>query len=168
LWFSVPEGVPSGSSFELRAGLYDPKLGPRLEMKGPSDNEARIRLGKVKVKPGDRLTSVPCPKLEPAIASRANTSGNEVDFGPIATSGGVRLEVEGQSVTVTPLPESHGRPLKVLLRFSALADTGITLTFAESIPENGETIKREPLRGTGGTLSLTCETGVFQYRLTRD
>ena len=35
---SVPEGSKPGSSFELRAGLYDPKNGPRLELTGPGDD----------------------------------------------------------------------------------------------------------------------------------
>jgi hypothetical protein len=162
---SVPDDAKTGSSFELRAGLYEPKHGPRLELTGPGDGETRIRLGTLVVKPGGVLSWTPHPRPERDHKTRENTSGKTVDFGPISTAGGVRLATERQSVTITPLPDSHGRRLKIRLRLSDLPSTGITPRFVEAISENGDMVGREHLRTEAETLSLTCEPGVFQYRL---
>ncbi|MGC8642635.1 MAG: DUF5696 domain-containing protein [Isosphaeraceae bacterium] len=165
---TVPESVKPGESFELRAGLYNPKHGPRLELTGPGDREARIQLGKVSVKPGGLLSWTPQPRPKPARPTRANSTGKAVDFGTVATSGGVRVAAEGRAITVTPLPDTHGRRLKVRLHLSALPGSRISPSFMEAVSEDGRTIKREPLRAAGDVLSLTFEPGVFQYRLTAD
>jgi hypothetical protein len=161
---SVPEDAKAGSSFELRAGLYDPKHGSRLELTVPGDSETRIRLGRLVVKPGGVLSWTPHPR--PEHGTRENTSGKPVDFGPISTPGGVRLATERQSITVTPLPDAHGRRLQVRLRLSALAGSAIAPAYLEAVAENGRTIQREAIRVPGDMFSLICEPGVFQYRLT--
>jgi hypothetical protein len=56
--------------------------------------------------------------------------------------------------------------LKIRLRLSDLPGTAITPRFVEAISENGDAVGREHLRTEADTLSLTCEQGVFQYRLT--
>jgi Family of unknown function (DUF5696) len=162
----VPEGLKPGASYELRAGLYDPKAGPRLELTGPGDRETRIRLGTLSVKSGGQLAWTLLPRPKPAHSTRANTAGKAVDFGPAATSGGVRLAAEDRSVTVTPLPDAHGRRFRVQLRLSALPGAGITPAYVEAVSENGRTTHREPVHASGDILTLTCEPGVFQYCLT--
>ena len=162
---TVPGGLKPGASFELRTGLYDPKHGPRLELTGPGDGESRIKLGTLSVKPGGVLAWAPQPRLKPAHPTRTNVAGKAVDFGAAATSGGVRLAVEGQAVTVTPLPDAQGRRLAVRLRLSALPGPGIAPAYVEAVAESGQTIHREPVHASGDMITLTCEPGVFQYRL---
>ena len=50
---SVPNNLGPGTELELWVGLYEPGNGKRLWIDGPIDNEARIRLGKIRLEGQD-------------------------------------------------------------------------------------------------------------------
>jgi hypothetical protein len=170
----VPAGVEPGTTFELRAGLYNPEGGPRLALSGPSDAESRIRLGRLRVEANGSLAWTPHPapadaETDPAL-SRQNPGGTPIDFGPLTTAGGVRLTRDGRALVITPLPgaRERNRRFEVTVRPSALP-WPVALaepTQVEAVADDGKVLTRTPARRQGETVSVTCEPGVFQYRLT--
>jgi hypothetical protein len=170
----VPAGVEPGTTFELRAGLYNPDGGPRLALTGPADGESRIRLGRLRVKEKGGLvwTPHPAPAEPDPVLARQNPEGTPIDFGPLTTAGGVRLTRDGQALVITPLPgareRERNRRFEVAVRPSALPWPVALAEPAqvEAVADDGKVLTRTPARRQGESLSVTCEPGVFQYRLT--
>jgi hypothetical protein len=164
----VPAGAKPGTTFELRAGLYDPAGGARLALSGPSDGESRIRLGRLRVEEDGGLAWTPLPQTETTdpVVARQNPKGTPIDFGPLTTAGGVRLTRDGRTLVITLLPNERGGEFDVAVRPSALPWPVAEPTQVEAVAEDGRVFTRAPARRQGETVSITCLPGVFQYRLT--
>jgi hypothetical protein len=161
----VPDGVAPGTTFELRAGLYHPGGGPRLRLDGPDDGDRRVRLGRIRVRE-DGLEWAPQPAVVDPASARQNPTGRVVDFGPIATAGGVRVVREGANLVVTPLPSGRvERALDVRLRPDALGWSPAGAVTVEAIAEDGRVLSRAAARREGDSLVVPGAPGAFQYRL---
>jgi hypothetical protein len=108
----------------------------------------------------------------------ARGAEKQVDFGPVATSGGCRLSRDGEMLTITPLPsveaskraqtKSTETKFAVRLRPAALPWRITEPTHAETLDEEGHTMARGTLRRDADALLLDCEPGTFAYRFRAD
>ncbi len=167
---SLPANLKPGETFEVRVGLYDPQSGgERLRLTGKDDGEGRIRLGRVRVDgQGDRLTGLSFapirPEPDPALP-RQNPSARPVDFGSLVTAGGVRIARDRGALVVTPLPAGKGRPFDLRVRLKSLPWPSMEPNRLETLAEDGRVLSLAKLNRTGDEVVLTCQPGVFQYRL---
>ncbi|MHB1034423.1 MAG: glycoside hydrolase family protein [Pirellulales bacterium] len=86
-----------------------------------------------------------------------------IAFGAVTTDGAFRLAPEGEALRLTPLPD--GPKFTVHLRVAALPWRLPELTRIESLGEDGRVLKTEPVRRERDAIVVTCEPGVFAYRL---
>jgi hypothetical protein len=82
----------------------------------------------------------------------ARGAAKAVAFGEVATDGGFRLERE----RLIPLPDSGGFSVRL---------PGKSLARAEAIDEDGALLRTATLHKEGEEAVLSCEPGVFAYRL---
>lgn len=94
---------------------------------------------------------------------RVEPAGRPISFGALTTAGACRLTREGKTTVLTPLPESGA--FEVHIRWSVLPWKGPLPSRIEAVDESGRTIRRVSLATANGEVSLTCEPGVFAYRL---
>ena len=176
---AVPKSLPINEDFRFTVGMYRPGTGPRLEFDLVGDGTRRYQLGVVRlVKDEDgktrvRWTATP-PKENPALG-RSNVLARPVDFGPVVTAGGCRIEVEkkrgrpGGAITnalvITPLPAEKGPDAVARIRPEAFGGDLAPLKTVTTIDLNGEVIQRRPVVLDNGEIVLTIKPGVFQYRV---
>jgi hypothetical protein len=168
---NVPNSAAVGDEFELRAGLYNPGTGQRLPLAGHVDGEGRIRLGTVRVKgEGGRVTGLAWAERQVVrnpLEVRQNREARPIDFGPVATAGGVRLTRDGPALVVTPLPGERVPEFEVRIRWDKLPWQLAEPATVEVVAEDGTIVGRDAARRDAGALVLVCRPGVFQYRLVR-
>ena len=87
-----------------------------------------------------------------------------IDFGPVATTGACRLTREGNTLTVTPLPDSAAS-FQIAIRWTALPWRLPEAAHVEAIDEESGVLARHPIHGEDGRVVLDCEPGVFAYRV---
>jgi hypothetical protein len=164
-----PAGGWKSGRFELRAGFYDPRSGRRLPLVGPDDGTTRIRIGTVEFRVAEgKPTSVRWEPLLPEddpILVRQNPLGREIDFGPIITAGGCRLQPRGSSLVVTPLPDSGSKAWRVRLRWSQLPWQLPLPRKVCPLAPDGSRQEAKDLRFSEGFVELLCEPGIFAYEL---
>jgi hypothetical protein len=95
-------------------------------------------------------------------------SGVAVDFGPVATAGGVRLTADGNALVVTPLPSDRMPEFSLRVKPGELPWKIADPTRLEGFAEDGTAMAREPMGREGDAIVITCRPGVFQYRLSRE
>lgn len=168
---SIPEDAKPGQEYELVYGIYSPASGGRLRLTGPDVGDQRIRAGHLVVQgEGDRVTGVAwrphAPKADP-YRERWNVDARPIDFGGIKTAGGCRLHREGTSLVVTPLPGERAPAFDVEFQWDKWSQGLPAPTRVEALGEDGKAISTEPLSVAGGTVKVTCQPGVFAYRLSQ-
>lgn len=94
---------------------------------------------------------------------RMNPQGLDIDFGAVITNAGLRLVRDGDQLRVIPLPNSL--PFELRLRWRQLPWRLTEPSVAQALDEEGRVIREVPVRIAGGELHLSCEPGVFGYRL---
>jgi hypothetical protein len=99
---------------------------------------------------------------DPRVA-RMNPEKKPIAFGPLTTSGGLRLTREGDTVTMTALPGSF--PFQVRLVWKDLPWKVSQPQRAEALDESGQVIRSVPLEEAGGDVILNYDPRVFGYRL---
>ena len=167
---TLPGDLPAGSVLELRAGLYAPAGGQRLELLGPDDGTRRVRVGVLRLE-GERdgaaalnwqaIEARPDPLL-----ARHNPEAKEIDFGGVATSGAVRLTPEAGGLLVVPLPMGDGEPeYAVRIVPSKLPWPLPEIDRIEPIAQNGRAGDRRAVMREGDAVVVTCRPGDFAYRL---
>ncbi|MFO0961039.1 MAG: hypothetical protein U0800_26960 [Isosphaeraceae bacterium] len=166
---AIPESARPGQEFEIRAGLYRPEGGHRLALLGPDDGSSRIRLARFKVGPNGQPTDWRAIEETPG-SSRQNPDGKPVEFGGVATPGGVRLTRDSKALVITPLPSQRGRSFDVVVDPARIAWPIDRPKQAIAIAEDGREIGREPIApaAVDGPIPLKCRPGVFQYRLSAE
>jgi len=80
-----------------------------------------------------------------------------------ATSGAVRLERQGEALTVTPAPE--GQTFQVRLHWSQLPWKLATPRQAEALREDGSAAGAAAVQRDGDDVLMECAAGVFACRL---
>ena len=168
---SIPEDAKPGQEFELVYGIYSPASGGRLRLAGPDIGDQRIRAGHLVVQgEGERISGVAwrahVPKADPYL-ERWNVDARPIDFGGIQTAGGCRIERDGEGLVITPLPGERAPAFVVELAWEKLAWKLPTPTRIEAIGDDGKVISAEPLSVAEGTVRVTCQPGVFAYRLSQ-
>ncbi|MCS7237924.1 MAG: hypothetical protein NZ899_06595 [Thermoguttaceae bacterium] len=159
-------------NFELRAGWFHPGTGRRLPLQGPDDGTSRVRIGKLQVateagKLTDASFAPILPEQDPVL-SRQNPEGRLVDFGPVMTAGGCRLQPQEGRLVVTPLPGQTGEPWEIRIRWSALPWRLAEPRFVRPISIEGSPGEKTAIKVTDGIVTLFCEPGVFAYELSAE
>ena len=98
---------------------------------------------------------------DPRLA-RMNPDNKVIPFGAVATNGAFRLTADGDSLLLTPLPYSS--PFVARLRWQQLPWKTSEPREAEAIDEEGNVLRRVPVKKDGDEIVLTCEGDVFAYR----
>mgnify|MGYP000285992055 CR=1 FL=1 len=107
---------------------------------------------------GTTATAGPDPRL-----ARMNPQSRPVSFGAVTTNGGLQLHREGEAAILTPLPASPA--FEVELAWTKLPWKSPEPARAEALDIEGKVLRTVPLARNGADLRLTCEAGVFAYRL---
>jgi hypothetical protein len=94
---------------------------------------------------------------------RMNPEGREVDFGAVATNGGVRLTRSEGVLEVTPLP--NGTPFTLDIRWQDLPWKLAAPQSIETISEDGRVVATAAAALTNGRLKFACQPDVFAYRI---
>jgi hypothetical protein len=81
----------------------------------------------------------------------------------VVYSGGYRLGREGDSVMLTPLPDSGAFTAR--LRWAELPWKLAEPRHAQAVDEKGDVVNRVELRNENGQIVLVHEPGVFAWRL---
>lgn len=164
----IPDAYGPGSTFELRAGLYEPGTGVRAALEGANDGRNAIRLGKVRLDgEGDTIKSAAWEPRETAgdpYRARMNPAGKALDFGGIITDGACRLYTEDGALCVMALPDQRA-PFMLKVRPASLPWKTAPATKAMGYNEAGGALGEAPLRIEGGWLVLECRPGVHRWRL---
>ncbi len=165
---TLPDTLGPDRTLELRAGVYHPASGERLNLAGPDDGTRRIRLGKLRFEgQGSRIATVRWtphkPEPDPLLA-RQNPQGKPVDFGPVVTCAGVRLSPENKHLVVTPLPQTPAGT-EIVLRWDRLCWPLPQPAAVEVLDLDGQVRSRKPLDATGPRIVLVTQPDAFAYRL---
>ncbi|MFO0928477.1 MAG: DUF5696 domain-containing protein [Gemmataceae bacterium] len=92
-----------------------------------------------------------------------NGRGAVTDFGAVATSGGVRCQTAGDTITLTPLPD--GGAVGLRLRANRLLGRTVQVVAVEAVDEAGKVTRPVPFTGDGTTLEVTLPKGDFACRV---
>jgi hypothetical protein len=104
------------STYDLTIGLY---RGERVRLQGVDEGGNRIVLARLKVEqPAGQITNITVEKVtsatRPQVAvneadfkAHTNPSGTWIDFGPIATDGAVKINLEPDRLVVFPYPRDE-------------------------------------------------------------
>jgi hypothetical protein len=164
---TVPAEYPLGE-YEILVGLYDPKnRGNRERLRGDEDPRRRYRIGKLVVE-GGKDGGVTGVRLEPPAqayvpAARGRATGAAVDFGPLQTTGAVRLEMARDHLIVTPLPD--GDDFELRLRLAEVVGRRVDLRSVEVIDAQGAVRATVAAKLDNGTLALKVAKTDFAYRI---
>ncbi|MBN2296299.1 MAG: hypothetical protein JXM70_27965 [Pirellulales bacterium] len=167
---AVPENLRPGSELELRVGLYRPGHGERHNIDGSVDNEARIRLGMLRLEgQGEKVTRIAwtprASKRHPTL-DRQNSLGKAIDFDGITTVGGCRILSEKDSIRLIPLPQ--GRKFTVKIHSTSTIGPTERWKFIETLDEDGKRLKRQEVNREGNEIVIECAPNTFGYRLTEE
>ncbi len=164
----LPATLAPEQAVELRAGVYHPESGQRLNLSGPDDGTRRIRLGTLRLKrsSGNANTVEWTPhKPEPdPVLARQNPQGKPVDFGPVVTCAGVRLVAEENGLLVIPLPQTPAGT-EIVLRWDRLPWKSPQPAELEVLGPDGQVQSRQPVRRDGPQIVLTTQPDAFAHRL---
>ncbi|MFO7974366.1 MAG: DUF6259 domain-containing protein [Candidatus Hydrogenedentota bacterium] len=97
-------------------------------------------------------------------AARVNPPATPINFGPVTTSGGLRLTRDGDALIVTPLPGGWA-PFNLTIRWHELP---WKLPVPKRVTTHDETRTKtatHDIKLHSGLLTLPCEPAVFTYRL---
>lgn len=106
---ALPAGCKPGDVFDVRAGLYLPDA-PQVMMRGNLDEIGRVRLGTLRIEGTPELPAVVFvaePVVEPPLFARMNVACKPLIINGIQTNGGCRLQWDGASGVLIPLPNSE-------------------------------------------------------------
>jgi len=92
-----------------------------------------------------------------------NGRGSAVDFEAASAGGAIRIERQGEAVTVTPAP--GGPALQVRIHWGKLPWTLPRPREIEALREDGSAADASALRWDGDDIPIECAAGVFAYRL---
>lgn len=163
----IPAALPLDRCVELRVGLWRAGVGRCGCLEGLNDGSQGIRLGQVEWKAVEgRLTGIkwlPYPALEESYADRINTNGGAVDFGGIQTTGACRIQPDGDSLVIMPLPES--KTFAVTLEWEKLPWNLPKPSKVEVREEAGEVKETRAVVSEGEHFKVMVEPGVFAYGL---
>ncbi|MBZ5582788.1 MAG: hypothetical protein LAQ30_11415 [Acidobacteriia bacterium] len=107
---------------------------------------------------GGRAGQGPDPRLP-----RMNQGNREVGFGAVSTNGGLRLVRSGESLEITPLPDSPAFALTI--RWAELPWKLAVPKTVEIMDGDGHVLRTLPAMGNAGQLRLNSEAGAFSYRI---
>jgi hypothetical protein len=96
-----------------------------------------------------------------------NPQAKPIDFGPVTTCGACRFSRDGENLVVTSLPQPDGPAFSVAIRWPALPWKLPEPTHVQALDEEDKVLSSKGVERNGEAITLTCEPGVFQYRLTR-
>jgi hypothetical protein len=97
-------------------------------------------------------------------AARFNADNRVADFGIVATRGGCRVTRDGQTLVVTPLPDTR-EEFDVTIRWDKLPWSLPQPSTAEAVGLEGQVLTRLPLERDGNVIRLRCTPNAFAYRL---
>ena len=100
----------------------------------------------------------------PAYAARMNPEQTPIDFGPVLTSGGMRLTREGNALLVTPLPETP-QPVEARIRWEDLPWELPIPARITTHDADGKQLASHEVDLFDGIATFTAQPGVFAYRL---
>ncbi len=165
--FTFPPNLPAGE-YQIRYGMYDPKAGSRLSIKGLTDSGMRVMGGKLTLdKQGARFTDGSFALETDATDAEQrrygiNVDGRMIDFGPLLTDGAFRLIHSGRKQwQVIPLPGSQ--PFNTAIRLDAFGLQSATVV---------SVAKHEPLHTSASdpewqvseeVLHIKCDAQSFSY-----
>ena len=158
----IPKTLQSGDTVELRVGLWRPDLGQR-PIQGFSDDQGRVRLGTLKID-GDSVAWTPLVAPPDPLLARMNPEKKMIDFGIVKTDGAVRITRDGSTHLLTPLPGCPAFTVRLDKKCAWLKDNALPRQ-AECLSEDGKALHAVPLKEEGDVFVLSCEPGVFAYRL---
>lgn len=165
---TFPQTARPGEEFELRAGIYHPQTGQRLQVSGPDDGTQRIRLGTLRLLgQAEQITGVqwkPHPPQHDPLLARQNPDGKPVDFGPVVTCAGVRLVPERNRLLLIPLPQTPAGT-EIVLRWDRLPWSLPQPAEVESLAPDGQVQSRRAVHRDGQQIRLVTQPGGFAYRL---
>ncbi len=162
----IPESMGPGE-YEIVIGLYEPATGYRYLLEGGQDSDRGNRLGKIVAEGQDsqitqvRLIAYPQPT---DTSSRWNFQQIPADFGPAATCGAFRCEMQPGIITITPLPALE--PFSITLQMDPL--TGKSQRKVKSITaiDSGQTtIRPVDFAADGPLLQFQTQKGEFAYQI---
>ncbi|NIA12447.1 MAG: hypothetical protein GWP08_00095 [Nitrospiraceae bacterium] len=157
----IPEDFKPGDTVGLRAGLWHPDAGV-APLTGSLDDRSRLRLGTVTIDgEGDRiegLTWTPPPAYVDPLLARSNPEGTPINFGNVRTDGACRIATEGDTLLITPLPDSPTFDIRLTGPYASF-------THAVALDEDGNELGTASLAKDGQDLVLRCERKAFVYRL---
>lgn len=156
----LPPQSPSGEYY-VRYGLYNPKNGARVPMRGIEAKNRRINAGIVKIsEKGDIFISAESAVNEPIL----NPAGTMIDFGPLVTDGAFRLLHSDHSEwQLIPLPSN--RSFKAELRLTEFGAEGRVVKSVEMVDPLCDVAKVPQWSQKDGVLSISCDTLSFGYRI---
>ena len=166
---TIAEAIKPGQECELVYGIYNPQGGQRMRLAGPDIGDHRIRAGHLLVQgEGDTVSGVGwkphVPEADPYL-ERWNADSKPVDFGVIKTAGGCRVQEKGDCVVVTPLPGDRVPTFDVEIDWAEMKLNRPEPNRVEALDEEGKVLSTEAVSVEGGTVTIECEAGVFEYRL---
>jgi hypothetical protein len=92
-----------------------------------------------------------------------NGRGSAVDFEAASSGGAIRLQRQGEAVTVTPAP--GGPAFQVRIHWGKLPWTLSRPREIEALREDGSVAGASALKWDGDDIPIECAAGVFAYRL---
>jgi hypothetical protein len=170
----IPEDLDVASrngKCRMCAGIYAPKTGRRLEIKGVHDGQQRVILGDLFLAKDDKshVRFEPQPNVDDPFIARRNVNARPISFGAVTTAGGYRLSRDGNQLTILPLPRQiadDGQDV-LTINWSELPWQLPTPTHIESIMADGSLGKKEAVSFDAGAVSVRSDGKAFAYRLTR-
>ena len=154
-------------TYGIGIGMWDAAAGGRrYALRGDDDGTARYLLGQLVVEGIDgKITGVRLVPHTPAprAPSRWNLKGAPVDFGHAVTSGAFRCRREGNTITVTPLPDLPAfgvslRPGRLGVKMAPAAAIAVTA--------DGRKVRNVPVAIKDDLLTFRTRKGEFAYRIT--
>jgi hypothetical protein len=168
---TLPTTLPDGN-YQVRIGLYAPKTGERLALRGKDDGSHRIIVGALTVADGGntlRFTPAQEGAADPYAQERvahANPSRLPIDFGKVTTDGSLLLERQQAGVwLLTPFPRD--RKFAVQIDVNRL-DPSLRGGRVEALDADNRSLGRVPIvTDSRGRIRLQVNTvpGAIRYRL---
>ncbi len=163
----VPDGIKAGR-YAVRVGLWMPG-GPRYPALGPKDGSGRSIVGELVLKgEGTDITGIELiPAKQEAVEEepvRLNLDKKPVDFGPVVTTGGFRLEAKEGTLVLTPLPA--GEAFEATIRLDRVPGNRLAqVKSVEAVDETGHVTGPVPFEQAGREVKLSLDGKAFAYRI---
>lgn len=162
--FQFPTHLPAGT-YQVRYGLYHPKTGRRIPIRGLNDGAHRIKGGTLQVAKRDNSFTDGSFTVErdhhtqnPTI----NWSGKMLNFGAATTDGAFRLlHTAKRSWRLIPLPGS--RHFKVELELAAFGRTKAQVKEIKLVEPLQPPADQPRWHQDGTTLKIECDARAFAY-----